>query len=86
MGRSAPQLSAGTLIRESIYVVIEGKAVGDREYRKAQPDPIDRDEPDDTRGNIRHIAVLFAILRDDPDSVRPISADETPEYGRGTEP
>jgi hypothetical protein len=71
------------LIREPIYVVMEGRAVGDRESRKAQPDPIDRDEPDDPRGNIRPIAVVFAILRDDPDSIRPITAGETPEKREG---
>ena len=83
MGRSAPQLSPGTLIRESIYVVIEGKPVGDLESRKAQSDPIDRDESDDPRENIRHIDVVSAILRDDPDSVRPVTADETPESWEG---
>ncbi len=31
----------------------------------------------------KHIAVVFEILCDDPYSVRPITAYETPEYGEG---
>jgi len=31
----------------------------------------------------KHIAVVFAILCDDPYYVKPITADEAPEYGEG---